>query len=176
VQAEDLAHGLVAHEAEGPGLGLVYAGAHLEGLSDGPEAEDADPVLAELHLLLALLGREVLLEGASDVGRDPLEGLFAAERGEDAGTIVEDREAEAAARDGDAPGTGVQRVLHKFRDGLPGIVLTVRDETDEIEGVRRLEADGSSRARRWPLPPRRTGTLRSRRLGIARGAHGSSVR
>ena len=134
---------VVLDEPERMHQGAHDARADLHPVPDGPEPEEPDAVLAGDHEPPALVGAELALLGAADVGGDESERLLATEPGQHALPVVAHHQGGAAAQppalDGDVVRVRVDRVLHELRHRLSRIGLGAGEPADEVEGVRGAE-------------------------------------
>jgi len=106
-------------------------------LTDGPEAEQADPELAPDALSPLFL--QASFDGIADVGRHILEIRHAILVGRDAVAVVGNADERlllfAAANNRDVPGVGVNAVLDELRDGLQRIGLGQCDDGNRVPVV-----------------------------------------
>jgi hypothetical protein len=138
---------LVLDQAEHVDARAGHAGADLHPVADRPEPEQPDAVLPGDDQAVTLLGAEAALSRAADVRRDVAQRLVALEAGEDALSVVPDRDRRTATHpppgDDDVAGVRVDRVLHQLGDRLAWVRLRPRQPADEIERVGRTEHQGA---------------------------------
>ena len=126
-----LGHWLIADKVKQPRFGVSDAGTGFQYPAYTPKAKDADPILSQQHLLLALGRGKISLEGMPKVRGDLLQGLGPGFIGKYSVAVVDDGNhgfaSAALAGNGHVLLFSIQGVLHEFGDGFSRITLAQRD-------------------------------------------------
>ena len=135
----DLVLGPLAIQDEPVGLLTRHRGANLEHLSEAPETEKPDPVLALGHEMKPFRRGERSFAAVADMSRDVAESIGSFEIRNHPLAVVLDLQARDAllahADDADVAGVRVEAVLDELRQGLSRVRLAQGEPADELESI-----------------------------------------